>query len=185
MLFRSELWLAAIVEEDRARVGEEFAASLAGAPYDTKYRVIVEGEIRWLHARARVQEHMVAGLRMIGVCEDVTREETLARELDRAQRRLAVAQEASGAVSFDWDSVKDEVVWNSGNVFGWPAAELKASAAYFAHVHPDDRASLSQAVTVALQEGHGYYIEFRLFAPDGSIRWISSSARPLKNEQGT
>ncbi len=179
-----ELWLASISEEDRARVGKEFAASLAGAPHDTKFRVSVDGEIRWLHSRAKIAPDARGALRMTGVCEDVTREEELTAELNRTQSRLALAQEASGAVSFDWNCVEDVLVWNAPFILGRPAEQLGSAAAYFAQVHADDADKLRGTVDAALKQGAAYYEEFRLHWPDGSVHWVSTSARAVRNEHG-
>ena len=41
-------------------------------------------------------------MRMVGICEDVSREILLEANLDRTAERLAIAQNLS-AVTFDWD----------------------------------------------------------------------------------
>ena len=143
----TEIWLAAIFEADQARVGEEFAASLAGAPYETKYRVVVDGEIRWLHARARVIPNQDGTIRMVGICEDITREELLAAELAETEERLESERKAaetqllrererlqmslttSNATPFDWIPSTDAVRWTGSAV--WRRSGANSHGCFF------------------------------------------------------
>lgn len=75
-----EVWLAAIVEQDRERVGTEFAASLMGRHYDTKYRVQVGDKLHWVHARARMIPIAEDRVRMVGICEDLGQDKALAAD---------------------------------------------------------------------------------------------------------
>ena len=92
----AEIWLNAIVSEDRARVGDEFAASLAGAPYDIQYCVEVYGLRRCLHARAKITPQTDGTIRMIGVCEDITEQTTLAADLKRPWNGLLSSRRFPG-----------------------------------------------------------------------------------------
>ena len=179
----AELWLQAIVEEDRERVSDEFAASVQGAPYDTQYRVAVNGEERWIHARAQLNGNGDGSVSMTGICEDVTREKTLKLDVAKFAERLTIAQEASGASSFDWDLKSNRVNW-IGNNFGRPPAAMGNAPDVFALVHEADREALVEVIRRAIESGETYRHECRGYWPDGSVHWVATTGKPMRNEQG-
>ncbi|MGI4831124.1 MAG: PAS domain-containing protein [Janthinobacterium lividum] len=179
----AEVWLAAIVEEDRTRVGEQFTASLTGAPYDTKFRVRVDGTLHWLHARAKNITNADGSVRMVGMCEDVSREELLAANLAKTAERLILAQHVSGATTFDWDVQQDIVSWG-GEIFGRRPEELTSSVDFFSLLPESEQEPLRQVISAALLDGQEYYHEFQAHWPDGNLHWVSTVGKPLRNEQG-
>ena len=60
--------------------------------------------------------------------------------------------------------------------FTW--AEMEAA------VHPNDRAMRSAAYVRSLEQSVDYDVEFRIFCPDGSTRWVSKRARVLRDSDG-
>ena len=179
----ASIWLNAIAEEDRARVAAEFAASLDGAPYDTKYRIRTNDEVRWVHARARQVSNSDLGVQLVGVCEDVTPETLLAENLGKTAERLALAQSISGAATFDWDLATDSIAWGQG-CFGRSPFELSTSNDVFAVLPERDRELLRKVISSALENGERYIHEFRAFMPDGRLRWFYTSGKPLMNDEG-
>ena len=53
--------------------------------------------------------------------------------------------------------------------------------AWFAHMHPEDKASLQH---IPESSSEGYEIEYRIVRPDSSIRWIHDRAYPMRNVSG-
>lgn len=90
----AELWISRIHPEDRQRVSEEFAAALAGKPYDTSYRVQLGDQVRWLKAKARQVEDD-GKRRLVGLCEDVTRIKMTEAAVMRNEKLAAVGRLAS------------------------------------------------------------------------------------------
>jgi PAS domain S-box-containing protein len=54
---------------------------------------------------------------------------------------------------------------------------------WFEAVHPEDRQYVSEVLDKNPQEG--WMIQFRIILPDGSVRWIKSSAFPIKGKDET
>ncbi len=196
------LWLSAVLEADRSRVAKEFEASLLGAPYDTSYRVEAGGCIRWLHARAKVTPRHDGTVLMVGICEDISREESLAADLVETEQRLTTERRlaaerlhleserlqmslaTSNATSFEWISATDEVRWSGMAPFGVDPARIPTGASAIEYVHPDDRAGLSAGLTQALEDGQPYAYEYRALWSDGSVRWVRTAGRALKQAEG-
>jgi len=95
-----ELYVNAIHPDDRPAWERAWAAALEGQPYEVEHRIIVDGVVRWAHAKADLQidEHgeLVGG---IGTIQDVTDRRRLEDEL-----RASVAR-ASGILSISADAI--------------------------------------------------------------------------------
>jgi two-component system, LuxR family, sensor kinase FixL len=102
----SEDWLTSFVlEEDRPLVSAAISALLArGESLDTQFRIRRRGEIRWLHAMARlVVEDGSAPRRVVGVVQDQTEQklaehsaQTLLERVQNVGRWSLVGEIASG-----------------------------------------------------------------------------------------
>jgi len=56
---------------------------------------------------------------------------------------------------------------------------------YIAHVHPDDRAMVTQSFAAAQAGGAPYAVDVRVLWPDGSIHWLFTRGQFLLDDQGT
>ncbi|MEO7921497.1 MAG: PAS domain-containing protein [Thermoanaerobaculia bacterium] len=94
---------------------------------------------------------------------------------ERVKERLTLALSAADLGVWDWDAVSGRVVWDANNerIFGLSPGTFDGSIESFARlVHPDDRASVQEAITAAM-EGAPYTPSFRIVRPDGQLRWLS------------
>jgi two-component system sensor kinase FixL len=57
-------------------------------------------------------------------------------------------------------------------------------ARFHERVHPEDRAMREAAMQRAIDSLGGYEIEYRWLLPDGTMRWIASRGRLLRDEPG-
>jgi signal transduction histidine kinase len=85
-----------------------------------------------------------------------------------------------------WDIPRDEVRasesdWSSGN---WRSAHPVHFDHFIDSVHPDDRESLRRAVRGALEGDGRYETEYRVIAPDSTVRWIGSRGRIEFDQNG-
>jgi two-component system, cell cycle sensor histidine kinase and response regulator CckA len=79
------------------------------------------------------------------------------------------------------DLATGRVVWSDSTaaLFGIAPGSFAGTAeAFYALVHPEDRAALQEAFTTALRNrSHDLSVEFRTIWPDGSTRWLQTRAR--------
>ncbi len=106
--------------------------------------------------------------------------------LRRAHDRLRTSEEGMSLAAIAaklrfwvWDIPRDEVRasesdWSSGN---WHSAQPIQFDHFIDVVHPDDRASLRQAVRRALEGDGQYETEYRVISPDSTVRWIAARGR--------
>ena len=113
--------------------------------------------------------------------------------LRRAHDRLRTSEEGMSLAAsaaklrfWVWDIPRDEVRasesdWSSGN---WHSARPVHFDQFIDVVHPDDLASLRQAIRGALEGDGQYETEYRVMAPDSTARWIAARGRVEFDQHG-
>jgi PAS domain S-box-containing protein len=180
-----ESWLAPVHLEDRERVNREFEASISGEPYDTEYRVLVGGSVRWIRAKARVSleddRH-----RMVGICENVTARKLTEGALASTAERLRLAQSAGRIASWEWELSTGAMIWDGGSqwIYGRPPAETDQADKLFSYVEPEDVAELEAALRPALAGQGEFSVRFRVNWPNGTVHWIEARGMPVLFGEG-
>jgi PAS domain S-box-containing protein len=106
-----------------------------------------------------------------------TRAEDLAR---RNEQRLRFALEAASMGTWDWDLITNQLQWsdNLERIHGLPPGTFDGTfASYEREVHPDDRARVLASIQRAVTEGVPHEVEYRIVAPDGTVRWVEGHGR--------
>jgi PAS domain S-box-containing protein len=101
------------------------------------------------------------------------------------QELLVEAERSVRAGSWVWEVESDGVYWSDQmyRILGYdPATDLPSSAAFFAHVHPEDRARVQQTSARCVETGIGEQVDFRLALPDGRVRYVTMTATMLFDE---
>ena len=106
-----------------------------------------------------------------------TRAEEKARE---SEERLRFALDAASMGTWDWDLATEDVRWSANieRLHGLAAGTFDGTfAGYEREIHPDDRERVLTATRKAIEQGAPYEVEYRLVAPDGTIRWAEGKGR--------
>jgi PAS domain S-box-containing protein len=106
-----------------------------------------------------------------------TRAEAQAR---RSEERLRFALDAAAMGTWDWDLVSNHVTWsdNVERLHGLPAGWFDGTfASYEREIHPDDRQRVLESVRRAIERGVPHDVEYRIVAPDGTVRWVEGKGR--------
>jgi signal transduction histidine kinase/ABC-type uncharacterized transport system substrate-binding protein len=113
--------------------------------------------------------------------------------LRRAHARLRTSEEGMSLAAIGaklrfwvWDVPQDEVRasksdWSSGN---WYAARPVHFDYFMDVIHPDDRATLRNAVRGALEGNGQYETEYRVMMPDTTVRWVAGRGRVEFDQNG-
>ena len=106
--------------------------------------------------------------------------------LRTSEEGMSLAAIAAKLRFWVWDIPRDEVRasesdWSSGN---WYSAHPVHFDRFMDIVHPDDRASLRQAVRGALEGDGQYETEYRVMLPDSTVRWIAGRGRIEFDQNG-
>lgn len=97
------------------------------------------------------------------------------------------ALQAAGVGTWEWEIATGRVCWSSNMeaLHGLPPGSFDGTFSGFLQlVHPDDRATLRDALGAALDHGTPYHVEYRERGEDGRIRWIDAVGQVIRAGSG-
>ena len=154
-------------------VGQYAAAVAAGGGTGAvRLRACFLGELRTLNASI---QRMVALL------------DSRYRALRQSEERLGIATRAANVGIWDWDVVRNELVWDDKMFEHFKVERGRFNGAYeawSATVLPEDLPYAAGEVQAALRGEREYECEFRIRWPDGSIRHIRAESLTFRDQQG-
>jgi PAS domain S-box-containing protein len=110
---------------------------------------------------------------------------------DEEQRRgelfLEEAQKLSHTGSWMWNPYSGKIKWSREHfrIFGVnPGEEEPSEALFWSRLHPEDRPLLEQAVEKAIQGKADFGQEFRIVAPDGSVKHVHGIGHAVVGKEG-
>ncbi len=119
---------------------------------------------------------------------DITERKRVAEEIAQLAERLELATRAAQIGVWDWNILKNELVWDD-RMFALYGAEKEdfggAYVAWLSSVHPDDRVRCDEAIQQALRAGTPYDIDFRIRWPTGVVRVIKALGQIIRDPDGT
>jgi PAS domain S-box-containing protein len=104
-----------------------------------------------------------------------------------SEARLAEAQRIAHLGNWDWDIVRNKLLWSDEiyRIFGLTPQQFGATyEAFLTYVHPEDREFVERSVRKALYEGKQYSIDHRIVQPDGSIHMVHEKAEVTFDKAG-
>jgi PAS domain S-box-containing protein len=108
------------------------------------------------------------------------------RLLRSSEERLRLAMTAGRMGAWDLNLVTGETTWDArqADLFGRPPDQpIRHATEFYRLLHPDDVARVQEAAGLAQQTGE-FSAEFRILAPDGSLRWLYGHGATITDEQG-
>ncbi len=106
-----------------------------------------------------------------------TRAEEKARQ---SEERLRFALDAASMGTWDWDLTTQSVRWseNIERLHGLPPGAFDGTfPSYEREIHPDDRERVLASARRAIEQGLPHEVEYRIVAPDGTVRWVEGKGR--------
>ena len=128
-------------------------------------------------------------IRAIGATQNVTKQKRADDALRVLAERVATAEDAAGAIIYDWDVVADKM-WRSASltrILGWQPDEIGNKGGDWAALrHPDDanRPDISR-YSEHLRQDDRYVLEYRTQHRDGHYVWLLDSGRVLRDASGS
>jgi diguanylate cyclase (GGDEF)-like protein/PAS domain S-box-containing protein len=186
-------WMEQIHPDDRARVAETVASTMAGTSTQLKaeYR-FRRADGTYAHVLDRgslIRDEDGTVLRAIGAMLDLSERRKSDEALRLSEERLRLAATAAGLGMADIDPETREVHWSPGMraMLGVADDEPAGGDTYVALIHPDDRAA---AVDHHLRWLRGEYGDIHLDVHriirrgDGALRWISAERHAMRSDEG-
>ncbi len=113
---------------------------------------------------------------------------TFARNsVTKSKMSLVNAQRMAHLGSWDWDIVRNRLVWSAETycIFRQPPEQFEVSYDTFLEcVHPDDRNRVKAELENTLNNGQPYETEMRIIRPDGAERIVVAKAELERNARG-
>ncbi len=109
------------------------------------------------------------------------------RRLAESRDRLQTALNAAQMGMWDWDMVANQIQWSPEHeqLLGLSPGSFDGRYQTFDdRVHPEDKDTLNQVITEALQNHKPYHHEFRVIWPDGSIHWVEGRGHGFYDTTG-
>lgn len=114
--------------------------------------------------------------------EDITGRKQAAETLARREEQLRLTFEFTRIGTWDWDLGQNTVLWNDNHftLLGLdPNQTDDPYQSWRSAIHPDDLDRVEQALQDALYQHTDYETEYRVFYPDGTMRWLVGRGRGL------
>ncbi|MEA5628322.1 PAS domain S-box protein [Nostoc sp. UHCC 0251] len=119
--------------------------------------------------------------------QEIAERQQVEASLRENEERLRLALDASQMGLWDWNIVTHQVIWSETHevLFGLLPGSFDGSYEGFLRcVHPEDRQSVMQFITQALEQKTDYDDEFRIVRADQSIHWISAKGKFIYDDRG-
>ncbi|WOD37058.1 PAS domain S-box protein [Nodosilinea sp. E11] len=143
------------------------------------------GRGRWLAGSVCAVAGSPDGLpRFSYILEDITDRKQAEETLARREEQLRLTFEFTHIGTWDWDVRQDTVIWNDNHfrLLGLdPNATDDPYQSWRRAIHPNDLDRVEQALQDALHQHTDYETEYRVFYPDGTMRWLVGRGRGLYN----
>lgn len=157
-----------------------------GTKFTLQLRLIkADGEIRWIERRSIIGPDEPEGRRVFGVDIDITARVEVEEKLRESEERHRELAEFMPQIV--WQADAEGILRYVNNrwteMTGLPVSDALGKP-WLPGMLPEDLQSAQQAWTAAQQAGSIYEHEWRLRLPDGSLRWLLTRGRPIKDESG-
>ena len=175
-----EQYLALVHPQGRASMAETIKRMQEEhCGFDQIERIVrPDGQLRYVRAVAVpvVEQGVFKGF--VGTTMDVTDQELLTQELRREQAYLAEAQSLTHAGSFACNFVTGKIFHLSDEAFRIygldPSSRDIPFERFYKATHPEDEPALREKFYGAIQARMDYDLEYRIYRPDGTIRFLRS-----------
>ena len=144
-----------------------------------------DGSLRWVVCRSHRDEREGRTV-LHGIHLDVTQQRALDETLRLQEQRLQLATQIAGVGIWDRDLATEQVIWEEqmyrlrGLQPDDPRSPREIDELIMA---PQALAERRQRIQRHLQDREAYEYEFEVRWPDGSVHWLASTGRALRDEQ--
>ena len=183
-----EKFLECVHPDDREYVDTEWRTAMKGKPYDIEHRLLVDGEVRWVRAKAElIFDEEGNFLSATGVTQDITDRKQAEEELRRNEKDLKGSQRIAKLGSWRLDVQTNEVYWTEElyRMYGFdPNLPPPPYTEHMKLFTPKSWQLLSTSLAKTVETGVPYELELEMVKPDGSNGWMWVRGEAICDESG-
>ena len=178
--------------DDQALIGshtQKVINSKPGEVIEVAYRFKkADGDWMWCLSKDAIfdtgQNNKVS--QFIGSFIDITKEKLGEEELKSTNDRLTLAIEAASMVTWETDLASGNIKWDGkvAEVYERTEKELSTFEKWSKVVHPEDLILIQEKLVEASSDSEIQEVQFRIFMPDQSIKYIHGSILARFDEKG-
>ncbi|NET44220.1 PAS domain-containing protein [Okeania sp. SIO2B3] len=151
--------------------------------FQNRYRT-KDGSYRWLawNSVPFLTENLI-----YAVVRDITDEKETLESVLHSQAQLIEAEKIAGIGSWENDLTTSQLICSEEvyKIFGiQQKSTFVTMEHYFQLVHYDDFSAIQKAIDLAINQGQSYQLDQRILCPDGELKYISITGKPIFNEEG-
>jgi PAS domain S-box-containing protein len=164
-------------------------AIAAGKSYEAELRLRgKDGSFRWFLGRSHPVFASDGSMeRWIGTLMDIHDLKETQRRMQEGEERLRIAIDAGRIGAWEWNIVDNKIAWSDRiyEFHGIPPGSYDGTIESFVKlIHPEDASRMQSSIQEAMSTGKPYWIEFRAVRPDGSVRWLETGGRVVRDTSG-
>ncbi|MGO8731773.1 MAG: PAS domain S-box protein, partial [Terriglobia bacterium] len=189
LLKRDQVWQR-IHPEDHDKVKEASdRAFLEKVDSEVEYRIVLpDGTVKLVHTQA----HPVLSANgdvaeVVATMVDITEHKRAEEALRRSEAYLAEAQKLTHTGSWASDCTTRPLYWSQElfRIFGFdPQQGLPTREQPLERIHPEDLSKFLQAFDREIHGKVDSEVEYRIVLPDGTVRYVHGTGRPVLNANG-
>ncbi len=181
-------YAAGIHPDDRARVNDEIAATLAGdGTFRSEYRVqLPDGRVHWLRTTGRVERDGAGQpVRFPGIAIDITARKSAETALDQSESIWRTMADAIPQLAWMADR-EGWIFWYNQRWYDYTGTTLEEMQGWGwrAVHHPEHVERVVAHVSQCFANGTPWEDTFPIRGKDGRYRWFLSRALPIRDETG-
>jgi len=182
-----EAFLATVHPDDRQMVDQSWQAALRGEPYDIEHRILVEGNIKWVHERAELVFDKEGSLQGgFGTVQDITERKQVEEKLKYSEKKYRELYEGSqdGFVLVDMEGHIQEFNHAYMEMLGYSEEELVRLT--YMDLTPQKWHAMEAKIIQeqVLSKGYSTVYEKEYIKKDGTIFPISLRTYLIKETHG-
>lgn len=152
--------------------------------FNTEYEVLwVNGQKRYILAQCR---YIASDNKVIGTCLDITELKETTQKLSQNEELLKEAESIAHNGSFEWFYGIDHFFWSEElfRIHGYTPNSVEITLNFYEKlIHKNDTEKCKSKIEEVLKEKKDFSLEYRIFRPDESVRYVYLTAKVIVDEQ--
>lgn len=189
-----------VLEEDLQLVKDANVKIDSGIPYDIEYRIIANGEMKWIAEKSSpIRDKEGNLIKNSGICRDITKRKYIEEklriksiDLENAYESLAISENNFKEIAktivnvfYLYNIIEKKIEYispNSFSILGVDSRLLYSGLSLKSIVIPDDVSVVANA-EIMMEAGIAFDIEYRIQIK-GEERWIAEKSTPIFDNSG-